>query len=145
MLVVGIIAMMAAMALPKRFFFYDPPLRVLQQTIMEITDLVLDGHRVRLRMEVAERTDRGHILVETLSRVEDQFDPTKYTLEWKPLEIRHPLEGDEWRLEPEIVYFYSDGTCTPARILWADKDTRITEGDAALLTVTGFLFEANGS
>jgi hypothetical protein len=141
MLVVAIMAMMAVVALPKRFFFYEPPLRTLQRAVMEISDLALDGHSVRLRMEAAERTDRGYIVVEALTRVEDRFDPSKYTLEWKPVEIRHSLEGDEWRLEPEIVYFYSDGTCTPARILRADKDARVTEGEAALLTVTGFLFE----
>jgi hypothetical protein len=141
MLVLAIMAMMAVMVLPRHFFFYEPPLRALQKAVMEISDLTLDGYSVRLRMEAAERTDRGRIVVEALTRVEDRFDPAKYTLEWKPLEIRHALEGEEWRLEPEIVYFYSDGTCTPARILRADKDTRVTEGEAALLTVTGFLFE----
>jgi hypothetical protein len=141
MLVVAIMAMMAVMVLPKRFFSFEPPLRALQRAVMEISDLALDGYSVRLRMEAAEKADRGHIVVETLARVEDRFDPAQYTLEWKPVEIRYPLEGEEWRLEPEIVYFYSDGTCTPARILRADKDARITEGEAALLTVTGFLFE----
>ena len=143
MLVVGIIAMMAVMVLPKGFFSLEPPLRELQRSVMEITDLALDGYSVRLRMEPVERSDRGTIVVEALTKVEDRFDPTKYALEWKPGQIRHPLSGAEWRREPEIVYFYSDGTCTPARILRADRDVRITEGQSALLTVTGFLLEEN--
>jgi hypothetical protein len=143
MLVVGIMGMMAVMVLPKGFFSLEPPLRELQRSVTEVTDLALDGYSVRLRMEPAERSDRGYILVEALTKVEDRFDPSKYGLEWKPVQIRHPLKGAEWRLEPEIVYFYSDGTCTPARILRADPGVRITEGESALLTVTGFLFEEN--
>ncbi|MDR1621385.1 MAG: type II secretion system GspH family protein [Synergistaceae bacterium] len=142
-IVVGIIAMMAVMVLPKGFFSLEPPLRELQRTVTEITDLALDGYTVRLRMEAADRTDRGYIVAEALTKVEDRFDPAKHTLEWKPFQPRHPLKGAEWRLEPEIVYFYSDGSCTPARILRADRDIRITEGESTLLTVTGFLFEAN--
>ena len=89
--------------------------------------------------------DVGRVVVEGLVRTEDSLNPGKMTLEWKPVRTSYPLEGEVWRLEPEIIYFYSDGTCTPARILRANKDTRITEGDAALLTVTGFLFEKDDS
>jgi hypothetical protein len=143
MIVMGIIAMMGVMVLPRGFFFFEPPLRVLQRAVMEITDLALDGYSVRLRMETVDRADRGQIVVEALTKVEDRFDPAKFSLEWKPIQSRHPLNGAEWRLEPEIVYFYSDGTCTPARVLRADRDVRITEGQSILLTVTGFLFEEN--
>jgi hypothetical protein len=143
MIVVGIVAMMSVMVLPKGFFSFEAPLHELQRAVMEVTDLALDGYSVRLRMEAVDRADRGQIVVEALTKVEDRFDPTKFTLEWKPIQSRYPLSGAEWRLEPEIVYFYSDGTCTPARILRADRDVRITEGHSALLTVTGFLFEEN--
>jgi hypothetical protein len=141
MIVVGIVAMMGVMVLPKGFFSFEPPMRTLRRAVMEIADLALDGYSVRLRMEVSDRADRGYVVVEALTKVEDRFDPSKYTLEWKPFQPRHPLSGEEWRLEPEIVYFYSDGTCTPARILRADRDVRIADGESALLTVTGFLFE----
>ena len=141
LLVVAIIGMMATMILPKNFLSFGTPLRNMQRAVTEITELALSGYSVRLRMEIIDRSDRGHIVVEALTRVEDRFDPTKHTLEWKPVQIAHPIDGEGWRLEPEVVYFYSDGTCTPARIMRADKNTRITEGDFALLTVTGFLFE----
>ena len=143
MAVAGIISMMALMMLPKGFFSLEPPLRELQRSITEIADLALDGYSVRLRVEPAERSDRGHIVVEALTKVENRFGSTQHTLEWKPVQIRNPLNGANWRLEPEIVYFYSDGTCTPARILRAEQNVRITEGESALLTVTGFLLEGN--
>jgi len=140
LLVVAIIGMMAVMVLPRNLFF-GTPLRSLQRSINEITDLALDGFSVRLRMEPIDRADRGRILVEALTKTEDRFDPTNHTLEWKPVQIANPIDGEDWRLEPEIIYFYSDGTCTPANVMRADKNTRITEGDFAMLTVTGFLFE----
>jgi prepilin-type N-terminal cleavage/methylation domain-containing protein len=144
MLVVAIMAMMATMVLPRSFFSFDPPLRALQRTVQELSDLALDGYSVRLRMEIADRADRGRVVVEALTKVEDRFNPANSTLDWKPVAIRHPLEGADWFLDPEVIYFYSDGTCTPARILRADKNTRITNGETALLTVTGFLFELDG-
>ncbi len=143
MIVVAIIALMATLVLPKGFFSFEPPLRALQRTVLEVSDIALDGISVRLRMDPLDRADRGRIVVEALSKVEDRIDPAKQTLEWVPVRLRHPPAGEGWRLEPEIIYFYADGTCTPARILRADKDVRITEGDSALLTVTGYLFEEN--
>ena len=141
LLVMAIIGMMAVMVLPRNLLPIGTPLRSLQRSINEIADLALDGFSVRLRMESIDRTDRGSIVVEALTRVEDRFDPMKHTLEWQPIQIGRPIEGEDWRLEPEIIYFYSDGTCTPANVMRADKNTRITEGDFAMLTVTGFLFE----
>ena len=141
MLVVAIIGMMAVMVMPKNFFSFVTPLRAMQRAITEITDLSLSGYSVRLRMENIDRADRGHIVIEALTKVEDRFDPAKHTLEWLPVMIANPIEGEDWRLEPEVIYFYSDGTCTPAVIMYADKGARITEGDFAMLTVTGFLFE----
>lgn len=141
MLVVAFIALMATMVLPKRLFSLESPMNALQRTVAEISDLALDGNTVRLRVDFLERSDRGQIWVEALTKVPDRFQADKHTLEWQPLKVRYPLQGEDWRLEPEIVYFYSDGTCTPARILRAPKDESITEGEAVLLTVTGFLFE----
>jgi len=133
--------MMAVLVLPKNFFPFVTPIREMQRAVNEVMDFALSGHSVRLRMEPFERTDRGRIVVEALKKIEDRYDPTKHTLEWTPIDIAGFPEGEDWRIEPDIIYFYSDGTCTPARIMHADKNTRITEGDLALLTVTGFLFE----
>jgi len=139
--VAAIIGMMAVMVLPRGFLSFVTPLRAMQRAINEISDLALSGKSIRLRMEPLERSDRGRIVAEALTRVEDRFNPAMFTLEWMPVEIANLPEGEDWRLEPEIIYFFSDGTCTPARIMRADRNTRITEGDFAILTVTGFLFE----
>ena len=141
LLVVAIIGMMAVMVLPKNLLPFVTPLRAMQRAVSEIAELALNGYSVRLRMEISDRADRGRIEAEALTKVEDRFDPTKLALEWKAIEIVNLPEGEDWRLEPEIIYFYSDGTCTPARIMRADKGVRISEGDLVLLTVTGFLFE----
>jgi prepilin-type N-terminal cleavage/methylation domain-containing protein len=137
----AVIAMMAVMVAPGGFFSFESPMRALQRTVMELCDVALDGVSVRMRLETAERAETGRVVVEALAKVPDRYDPSKYTLSWTPLTIRYPLEGDRWLLDPPIIYFFRDGTCTPARILRADRDTRISEGESALLTVTGYLLE----
>ena len=136
-----ILALAAVMVVPKRFYSFESPMRELQRTVMELSDLALDGIGTRMRLETVDRTDTGRVVIEAHVKVEDQVDPKKYSLEWKPVKVQHPLTGDRWKLEPEIIYFYPDGTCTPARILYADRSTRITDGTSAILTVTGFIFE----
>jgi len=131
---------MAVMVMPRHFFTFVTPLRAMQRTITEMTDMALDGHSLRLRMETIERSDRGRLIAEALTRIDDRFG-VSFTLSWEPVEITHLPESEDWRLEPEIIYFHSDGTNTPARIMRADANARITEGDFAMLTVTGFLFE----
>ncbi|MDR1875478.1 MAG: prepilin-type N-terminal cleavage/methylation domain-containing protein [Synergistaceae bacterium] len=136
-----VISLMAVMAMPRGFFSFESPMRALQRTVMELSDVALDGVSVRMRLDLVDRAETGSIVVEALSKVPDRYDSTRYTLEWTPLTIRYPLEGDRWLLDPPIIYFFRDGTCTPARILRADRDSRISEGESALLTVTGYLFE----
>jgi len=132
---------MAAMVLPRTIFSFVTPIRAMQRTITEMSDLALSGHRLRLRLEPLERSDRGRLVAEILTRGYDRFDPARFTLSWEEIHITNLPESEDWRIEPEIIYFHSDGTTTPARILRADENTSITEGDFAMLTVTGFLFE----
>lgn len=139
--VMFILAIAAVMVMPKRFYSFESPIRELQRTAMELSDLALDGIGTRLRLETVDRADVGRVVIEAYIKVENPNDPQKYTLEWRPVDIQHPLTGDRWKLEPEIVYFYPDGTCTPARILYIDPGTRVADADSILLTVTGFLFE----
>jgi type II secretory pathway pseudopilin PulG len=139
-IVMAIIALSTVLVLPKRFFSIETSFHAIQRAVLEISDLALDGYSIRLRLDTV-REGRGRIVTEALVRVDDPFDPSKYAVDWKPLEIRYPPEGEDWRLEPEIIYFYSDGTCTPARIMRADAGVRIEEGESMLLTVTGFLFD----
>lgn len=139
-----IIALAAVMVMPKGFLSFESPMRGLQRTVMELSDLALDGVSVRMRLDASERDERGPVVIEGFMQVEDPFDPTRRTLEWKPLTTRYPLAGNGWRLEPPVIYFFRDGTCTPARIMRADRNTRLSEGESALLTVTGYLFEETG-
>ena len=137
MVVVAIVALMAVMVLPKGFFFPEPPFRTLRRAVAEVSDLALSGRSVRLRVEAAERTDKGRIVVEELVKAEESPGSPAGGLEWKPARLLHHPEGEEWRLSPEIIYFYSDGSCTPARVAYADDESLV-------LTVTGFLFEMGG-
>jgi prepilin-type N-terminal cleavage/methylation domain-containing protein len=139
-IVVAVIAFSIALVFPKGFFSVETTFHALQRAVLEFSDLALDGYSIRLRLDTV-RENRGRIVAEALVRVDDPLDPAKHTIEWKPIQMRYPLEGEDWRLEPEIVYFYSDGACTPARITRADGGARIEDGERALLTVTGFLFD----
>ncbi|MDR2527750.1 MAG: prepilin-type N-terminal cleavage/methylation domain-containing protein [Synergistaceae bacterium] len=139
MIVVAILALMAVMTLPKGLSL-EPPLRALRRAVTEAAALALDGQSVRLRLESENGADRGKIVLEALLAA-TSGQPGDAP-EWKLAEVKYPLEGEGWSLSPEIVYFYSDGTCTPARLTYAAKGVRLADGDSAFLTVTGFLFEA---
>ncbi|GHS90455.1 hypothetical protein AGMMS49957_16500 [Synergistales bacterium] len=144
MIVVAIMAMTAAMVLPKGMFSFETTFHSVQRVFAELSEMALSGFNVRVRMDTQGSgllDNRGRIVVEELTKIQDPFFPNKHSLSWQPVETRERLDGEDWRLEPEIIYFYSDGTCTPARIMRADKDTRIEDGETALLTVTGFLFQ----
>jgi hypothetical protein len=140
MIVVAIMAMTAVMVLPKGMFSFETTFHSVQRAVMELSELALDGFNLRVRMD-AGRFDRGRVIIEALTKTQDPLYPDRHTLSWQPVETRERLDGEDWRLEPEIIYFYSDGTCTPARIIRADRDTNIEQGETALLTVTGFLFQ----
>ncbi|MBR0070086.1 MAG: hypothetical protein IJP97_06290, partial [Synergistaceae bacterium] len=59
-------------------------------------------------------------------------------LEWQNIEMRNLPEGYGWQFDPEVIYFYSDGSCTPARISWAGKNVSERDADEYILTVTGY-------
>lgn len=141
MIVVAFIALMATMVLPRRYTMLESPMNSLRRAMAEVSDLALSGKTVRLRLDHPDRVDRGQILAEILTKVPDRFESEKFTLEWKPLQMRYPIPGEDWATEPEIIYFYADGTSTPARIWRAEKGSSTEKNDAVLLTVTGFLFE----
>jgi hypothetical protein len=140
MIVVAIMAMTAALVLPRGMFSFETTFHSVQRVVTELSELALDGFNVRVRMD-AGSLDRGRVVIEALTKIQDKFYPDKHTLSWQPALTRERLDGEDWRLEPEIIYFYSDGTCTPARIMRADRDMNIDKGETALLTVTGFLFQ----
>lgn len=135
-----IIGLMAAMVAPRVVRYREPPMTELRRATEELSDRALSGVSVRLRQEPPKDGKRGGpILVEALVKDPDSLMPSP-ELTWKPLEVKHPPSGENWVLEPEIVYFYSDGSCTPARIRLLNPGD--SEGTmTAHLTVTGYLFQ----
>ena len=141
MMVVLVIGLMAAMVVPRVVRYYEPPMTALRRTVEELSDKALVGLSLRMRQETPkEGARRGTIVLEGFAKVPDPVTPGQSTLSWVPVKVGHPPVGDGWRLEPAIVYFYSDGSCTPARFSFAaDPEAPDTEADKALLTVTGYL------
>ena len=68
----------------------------------------------------------------------DPADPDAEVLEWVPTKLAHAPEGERWLMDPDIVYFFTDGSCTPARISWAEEGVSDREAEKFFLTVTGY-------
>ncbi len=47
-------------------------------------------------------------------------------------------ENSGWKFEPEIIYFYTDGSCSPAKISWLAENSYESQADNYILTVTGY-------
>ena len=148
MIVLTIVGLMAAVLVPRISFYYEPPSTLLQRSVEEAGDLALSGVSIRFVLKPAERSRRGRIDVEALvRRAPDSRDLGVFlgtararegVLAWSPVKLAYPPAGTGWSMEPEVVYFYTDGSCTPARISWADPGTSEGAAERFLLTVTGY-------
>ena len=148
MIVVVIIGMTAAAVLPRVSFFREPPLTLLQRSIDDALNRALSGVSVRFVMKTEESSQRGKIISEALVKKEPDINslsaflgtenPDAEVLEWQPMELSYPLEGEGWRMEPDIVYFFTDGSCTPARISWVAPRENERDAEEFFLTVTGY-------
>lgn len=151
LLVLAIMGLMAGVAVPRLSFYFEPPAAVLQRAIEEAEDKALSGIPVRFSIKSDSITKRGYIFAEALTKREVEENslsaflgtntnrPT--VLEWQNLKMRYLPDNSGWRFEPEIIYFYSDGSCTPAKITWENPDAPITSSkktDEYVLTVTGY-------
>ena len=141
MIVLAIIGLLAGVAVPRLFRYREPPDARLRRTAEEAANLALSGISIRLKLEPARDSKRGRIVAEALGKKEDPAVPGRETLDWIPVRLTYPPEGEGWRLDPEIVYFYTDGSCTPARISWVQPGGSESDAETFLLTVTGYLFE----
>ena len=147
MIVLAIVGMMAATLLPRMSFYFEPPLTVFQRGVEEAQGLALSGASVRFVLTPV-RARRGQIVVEALLRQEPDKNslrsflgtagPDEGVLAWTPVRLSHPPVGEGWRMEPETVYFFTDGSCTPARLSWAEPGTSERDASEFLLTVTGY-------
>ncbi|MBQ7665626.1 MAG: prepilin-type N-terminal cleavage/methylation domain-containing protein [Synergistaceae bacterium] len=148
LIVLTIVGMLASVMLPRLSFYFEPPSAVLQRSIEEATDLALSGTPIRFSVKKEGQSRRGEITSEVLKQREVPEDSLSaflgtninkpVILEWQKVKLRSLPEGSGWRFNPEVIYFYSDGSCTPARISWAGRDTRESEAEEYILTVTGY-------
>jgi prepilin-type N-terminal cleavage/methylation domain-containing protein len=150
MVVLAIVGVMATVLLPRITFYFEPPLVLLQRSVEEAQGLALSGVSVRFVLKPV-REQRGSIVVEALLKQEPEkgslreflgtAGPEDDVLVWKPVKLSHPLEGEGWRMEPEMVNFFTDGSCTPARLSWTEPGTYGRNAKSFLLTVTGYCAE----
>ena len=140
--------MLASVMLPRISFYFEPPSAVLQRTFEEASDIALSGIPVRLSVRAENNSKRGEIHPEALKQREVPEDSLSaflgtniikpVVLEWQDLKMKNLPEGYGWKFDPEVIYFYSDGSCTPARISWAGRNVSDNNADEYILTVTGY-------
>ncbi len=148
LLVITIIGMLASVMLPRMSFYFDPPSAILQRAVEEASDLALSGVPVRFSVRREGQSTRGEIVSEALKKREVPEDSLSaflgtnikkpVILEWQKIEMKNLPDGNGWKFSPEVIYFYSDGSCTPARISWAGRNISEREADEYILTVTGY-------
>ena len=148
LLVLTITGMLASVMLPRISFYFEPPSAILQRAIEEASDIALSGTPIRLSVKREGQSRRGEIFSEALKKREVPDDSLSaflgtnvnkpVILEWQNVKMKNIPEGNGWRFEPEIIYFYSDGSCTHARISCAGRNVSENEADEYILTVTGY-------
>ena len=153
MIVFAIVGMIAAIALPRISFYFEPPSTLLQRSIEEARNLALNGVSVKFTLKPTRDSRRGEILAEALLQQEVEkdslsaflgtADPNASVLVWKPVQLKYPMAGDGWSIDPDVIYFYTDGSCTPAKISWLDIGSSQSRAQNFLLTVTGYCFDIN--
>ena len=152
LVVLSIVGVLASVMLPRISFYFEPSSALLQRAIEEASDMALSGTPVRLSVKSESvSTKRGVIVAEALKQNEEPEDSLSsflgtdkmkpVALEWQNVKMRNLPEDNGWRFEPEIIYFYADGSCSPAKISQAGKNISEREADEYVLTVTGYCME----
>ena len=150
MIVVLITGMMASVALPRLSFYVEPRVSVLQRLMEEAGEMALSGTTVRLSVKDEDSTRHGPIIAEAYLKRELPEDSLSVFLgtagsrpavmEWREVEMKNIPAGENWRFDPEVIYFFTDGSCTPARITYT-QDGYGNEDEQYILTVTGYCME----
>ena len=148
LIVVIIIGMMASVAVPRISMQFEPYSAVLQRAFEEAGNLALSGTPVRLFVKRDTARERGTITAEALRKKEEPQDSLSVflgtaankpvVLEWQKLKLKNAPEGDGWKFQPGIIYFDTDGSCSPARISYAAQGVSDFDADEFVLTVTGY-------
>ena len=150
LIVVAIIGILSGVMLPRISFYFEPPQTILTRSLEEAGNLALRGVPVRFVFKPETSRRRGKILVEALQKAKPEenslsafLGTQKQTeiLEWQEYKLSNMPEGEFWRVEPEIIYFYTDGSCTPAKISYAENGISESQAEIFILTVTGYCFK----
>ena len=128
----ALLGLLAVLVIP-RVLWEEPPKRILQRAFIEAVDIAKDGASVRFRIDKEE--NKGAIITEILVK-DDEAGKAENV--WKALKMRWEPAGNAWIFDPEMIYFYQDGVCTPAKIVWGTPPYQ----ENYLLTVTGYLVES---
>ena len=148
MIVLVIIGTLAGVMLPRMSFYFEPASAVLQRMFEQAGNMALSGTPVRFSIQHGISSARGTIIAEALQKKEEPADSLSaflgtaankpMVLEWQELEMKDIPDGEGWKFSPEVIYFYSDGSCSPARITFAPRGVSESEADEYVLTVTGY-------
>ena len=148
MIVLVIIGTLAGVMLPRMSFYFESDSAILQKAIEQASNLAMSGTPVRFSVEREMGSGRGVIVAEALMKKEAPEDSLSVflgtnlnrpaVLEWQEIELKNLPDGDGWRFNPEVIYFYTDGSCSPARIYYASRNVSDNEADEYVLTVTGY-------
>ena len=148
LIVICITGMLASVMLPRISFYFEPTSAILQRAIEEASDKSLSGIPIRLSIKSENISKRGYIIAEALVKREVEEDSLSaflgtsknrpLILEWQNTKLKYLPEDEGWKFEPDIIYFYTDGSCSPAKISWAARNSRPSEVDEYILTVTGY-------
>ncbi|MCL2767831.1 MAG: hypothetical protein FWE49_03790 [Synergistaceae bacterium] len=130
----AILSLLAVLVL-SRVSWIEPNKRILQRAFIEAGEIAKSGTSIRFRVDNEE--NRGAFVSEVLVKDEKKEVWEKGAVTWKAVDMRWRPDGKEWVFKPEIIYFFQDGMCTPARITWGTHPNV----ENYLLTVTGYLVE----
>ncbi|MBR2208162.1 MAG: prepilin-type N-terminal cleavage/methylation domain-containing protein [Synergistaceae bacterium] len=148
LLVLTIMGLMAGVSIPKLSHYFEPPAAVLQRAIEEASDKALSGTPVRLSIKTEGASRRGYIFAEALTKREVEANSLSaflgtnknrpVVLEWQNIKMQNMPDTSGWQFEPEVINFFSDGSCTPAKISWQNPNDGSRHVDEYILTVTGY-------
>jgi type II secretory pathway pseudopilin PulG len=129
---IAIVGLLAALISPH-ISWMEPPQRTLQRAFVEAIDIARSGVSIRFRVDKEE--NKGAIIAEVLIKEKEKETDVKAESTWKTYTMQWAPTGKAWTFKPEIIYFYQDGMCTPAKIMWGTSPSN----EVYLLTVTGYL------
>ena len=136
MVIVAIIAILAVIVTPHALWM-EPPQRTLQRAFIEAIDTAKSGATMRFRIDKEENI--GAIVVEVYVKERINEFGGKEEGAWMAYKMQWEPTGNAWAFKPDIIYFYQDGMCTPAKIMWG----KVPYNENYLLTVTGYLVETD--